>query len=80
MTINLSPEDQEKVEALIASGRFTSIAEALHAGLERLEWELRWSAEIQACIDAGVEAAAQNDFVDNAELDSLFSSYERKSA
>jgi putative addiction module CopG family antidote len=37
MSITLTPEDQKKAEALVASGRFSSVSEALHAGLEAIE-------------------------------------------
>jgi Arc/MetJ-type ribon-helix-helix transcriptional regulator len=80
MTVDLSPEDQQKAEALVASGRFASVAEALHAGLSALEWEVQWSADVQASIDEGVVAALRNDFVDDTEVDALFASHQRKSA
>ena len=80
MTIDLSPEDQQKAEALVASGRFASISEALHASLIQLEWELKWTADMQVYIDAGLLAASREDFADETEVDALFASYQRKSA
>lgn len=41
-SITLSPEDQKKAEALVASGRFESIHDAVHAGLDALNEDADW--------------------------------------
>ena len=59
MTIDLSPEDQQRAEALVASGRFSSISDALHAGLEAIQdaimEEDEWKEYAQDRIAAGME-------------------------
>jgi putative addiction module CopG family antidote len=55
MPIDLSPEDQQKAEALVASGRFTSVSEALHAGLEAIQEEEEWQDYARDRIAAGLE-------------------------
>ena len=52
---DLSPEDQQKAEALVASGRFTSVSEALHAGLEAIHEEEEWQDYARDRIAAGLE-------------------------
>ncbi|HEY4356283.1 MAG TPA: hypothetical protein VGN16_11085 [Acidobacteriaceae bacterium] len=83
MNIKLSSEDQAKAEALVAAGRFESVTDALHAGLEALEWEEKmfpWTPELQHAIDRGVTAMAQNDFASEADMDALFERHSLKSA
>jgi putative addiction module CopG family antidote len=55
MSITLSPEDQQKAEALVASGRFNSISEALHAGLEAIKEDAEWQEYASDRIAAGLE-------------------------
>jgi Arc/MetJ-type ribon-helix-helix transcriptional regulator len=53
MSIDLNPEDQQKAEALVASGRFDTVADALHAGLEALKEDADWQAYASDRIEAG---------------------------
>jgi putative addiction module CopG family antidote len=55
MGITLSPEDQQKAEALVASGRFSSISDALHAGLEAIDEDPEWKEYASDRIAAGLE-------------------------
>jgi Arc/MetJ-type ribon-helix-helix transcriptional regulator len=59
MIINLSPEDQQRAEALVASGRFSSIPDALHAGLEAIQLaiveEEEWKDYAKDRIAAGMD-------------------------
>ena len=55
MTIDLSPEDQQQAEVLVASGRFSSISEALHAGLQAIHEEEEWQDYARDRIAAGLE-------------------------
>ncbi len=54
MSISLSPEDQKIVEALVASGRFNSADDALHAGLEALEEDKDWQRYASDRISVGL--------------------------
>ncbi len=54
MYITLSPDDQERVETLVASGRFSSIDEALHAGLEAIHEDRDWQDYASDRISAGL--------------------------
>jgi antitoxin ParD1/3/4 len=54
MSIDLSPEDQKKVADLVASGRFDSAKDALHAGLEAIEEDPEWQAYARDRIEAGL--------------------------
>jgi putative addiction module CopG family antidote len=55
MSITLSPEDQKKAEDLVASGRFSSINDALHAGLDALDEDPDWQEYASDRITAGLE-------------------------
>lgn len=55
MSITLTPEDQQKVEALVASGRFSTISDALHAGLEAIEEDAEWQDYARDRISAGLD-------------------------
>jgi putative addiction module CopG family antidote len=55
MSITLSPEDQKKAEDLVASGRFSNINDALHAGLEAIEEDPDWQEYARDRITAGLE-------------------------
>ncbi len=80
MEIQLTPEDQQLVDGLVAQGRFGSPAEVISASLTLMQSEAEWKKYAQARIDEGVAAAEQNDFASDAEVDALFAKYQRKSA
>jgi putative addiction module CopG family antidote len=57
MTIELHPEDQKLLQDMIASGRFQSASDAVHAALAALE-ELEdenWKSYASERIEAGLE-------------------------
>lgn len=83
MTVELSTEDQAKAEALVASGRYCSIADALHAGLEALSVEeivFPWTPELQDAIDQGAAAMTKHGFANESDVDALFERYTPESA
>jgi len=53
MSIDLTPEDQQAAEALVASGRFASIADAVHAGLQAVQEDSEWPSYANDRIEAG---------------------------
>ncbi len=56
MTVDLSPEDDQRAQALLASGRFASISDALHAGLKAIQDEEdEWNDYARDRIEAGLE-------------------------
>ncbi len=54
MSITLSPEDQQKAEALVASGRFSSIDDAIRAGLDALHEDADCQDYARNRIEAGL--------------------------
>ncbi len=54
MSITLSPEDEQKAEALVDSGRFASIHDAIRAGLDALHEDTDWQEYAKDRIDAGL--------------------------
>lgn len=54
MSVDLKPEDQKMAEALVASGRFDSVPDALHAGLEAIHEEDEWKEYARDRIAAGL--------------------------
>lgn len=54
MSLKLSSEDQNRAEKLIDSGRFSSIEELLHAGLQALDDDEVWRQYAQARIERGI--------------------------
>lgn len=59
MTIDLSPEDQQRAEALVASGQFSSVEAAVHAGLDAIHNEFQeeqtWNEYASERIAAGLD-------------------------
>lgn len=59
MTVEISPEDHQAAERLVASGRFPSVSAALHAGLEAvhqdIEEEAEWIDYVRERIAIGLE-------------------------
>ena len=83
MSIELSEEGLKSARILVSRGRFSSIEDAVAAGLETLlaeEAPLPWSPELQRAVDAGVSAVRASDFANAAEVDLLFASVQQKSA
>jgi Arc/MetJ-type ribon-helix-helix transcriptional regulator len=80
MTIELKPEQEQLIGRLIENGRFSTAEEAITAGLDIIQAEEEWKTYAQRRIDAGVNAAAQDDFASEQAVDELFSRFERKSA
>jgi predicted transcriptional regulator len=52
--MTLNPEDQQKAEALVTSGRFDSIRDAVHAGLDALHEDEECQVYAQYRIAAGL--------------------------
>jgi len=55
MDIDLSPEDQRRIDKLISSGRFTDASDAIHAGIEALEDDEAWRQYARERIARGLE-------------------------
>jgi putative addiction module CopG family antidote len=80
MEIDLTTEDQQIIDGLLAQGRFASASEVIAASLTFMQAEAEWKKYAQQRIDAGVEAAERGDFASESDVDSLFAGYQRKSA
>ena len=55
MEIKLSPEDQLRIDKLVAAGRFSDVSDAVHAGLEALEDDEAWRQYARERIARGIE-------------------------
>jgi putative addiction module CopG family antidote len=55
MDIHLSPEDQRRIDELVAAGRFTDVSDAVHAGIEALEEDESWRKYAQERIEHGLD-------------------------
>jgi len=55
MDIDLSPEDQRRIDKLVATGRFTDVTDAVHAGIEALEEDETWRQYARERIARGIE-------------------------
>ncbi len=80
MTIELTAEDKVRAERLVASGRFSSIAEVVHASIAVVEEEERWKAQAREKIQAGVDAIDRGDIVEQQEVEETLKSFMRKTA
>jgi len=78
MSITLSPEDQKKAEDLVASGRFSSINDALHAGLEAIEEDPEWQEYARDRIAAGLEDIKAGRTVPAEEVLAKLRTYDQK--
>jgi putative addiction module CopG family antidote len=54
MGVELEGENLKIAEALVASGRFESVSEAVHAGLEAIHEEEEWKDYARDRIEAGL--------------------------
>jgi antitoxin ParD1/3/4 len=54
MSIDLSSDDRKKLNDLVASGRFDSETDALHAGLEAIHEDPDWQDYARDRIDSGL--------------------------
>ncbi len=79
MSITLSPEDQKKAEDLVASGRFNSISDALHAGLEAIEEDSEWQEYARDRIAAGLEDIEAGRTVPAEEVLAMLLTYNQQS-
>lgn len=79
MSITLSPEDQKKVEDLVASGRFNSISDGLHAGLEAIEEDSEWQEYARDRIAAGLEDIEAGRTVPAEEVLAMLLTYNQQS-
>ena len=68
MTVELKSEDQQKAEAMVSSGRFASVEEVLHAGLQRLEREEQYKDLVKTKIAKGLEDVAAGRTVSREEF------------
>ena len=68
MTVELKSEDQQKAEAMVSSGRFASVEEVLHAGLQRLEREEQYKDLVITKIAKGLEDVAAGRTVSREEF------------
>jgi len=68
MTVELKSEDQQKAEAMVSSGRFASVEEVLHAGLQRLEREEQYKDLVKTKIAKGLEDIAAGRTVSREEF------------
>jgi putative addiction module CopG family antidote len=55
MSITLSPEDQKKAEDLVASGRFPTVDDVVHAAIDALDEDADWQEYASDRISAGLE-------------------------
>jgi antitoxin ParD1/3/4 len=55
MNVRLTPEQEELVERLVLEGRYPTVSEAIHAGLQLLERELAWKADARMKIQEGLD-------------------------
>jgi Arc/MetJ-type ribon-helix-helix transcriptional regulator len=80
MSITLNPEDQKKAEDLVASGRFSSINDALHAGLEAIEEDSEWQRYASDRIAAGLDDIAAGRTLPAEEVLTMLHTYNQKKA
>lgn len=80
MTIDLSPEDQKHAEALVASGRFASIEEAIHAGLQAVDEPEEWKDYARDRIDAGLADIEAGRTKSAEEILAMLDSYSQRKA
>jgi Arc/MetJ-type ribon-helix-helix transcriptional regulator len=77
-SVELSAEDQEKVKAMVASGRFGSEAEALYAAFEALDEDDEWKEYAQDRIAAGLEDIEAGRVRPAEEVPAMLRSYHQK--
>ena len=68
MTVELKPEDQQKAEALVSSGRFASVEEVLHTAVQNLDREEQYKNLVKTKIAKGLEDVAAGRTVSREEF------------
>jgi antitoxin ParD1/3/4 len=61
MSIQLPPDEQQAAEALVATGRFTSIEEVITEGVRRLAM----TEELRSKVQIGIDQADRGEMVDH---------------
>ncbi len=73
MALALTPETEQRIGALVESGRYASVQEVLEQALERLEEDVLFAAwkpaELQVAVQEGLDSAQRGEFVNAEELE-----------
>jgi putative addiction module CopG family antidote len=78
MSVELEEEDLKIAEALVASGRFDSVSQAVHAGLEAIHEE--WKDYARDRIEAGLADIEAGRTKPLDEVLAMLNSYNQKQA
>ncbi|MHA3915825.1 type II toxin-antitoxin system ParD family antitoxin [Halovulum sp. GXIMD14793] len=73
----LTENQDELVQALIASGRYQNASEAMRAGLRLLEREETQLAEIQTALQQGLQQAQTGDLAEGSGSDAIRRAFDR---
>jgi antitoxin ParD1/3/4 len=80
MSVELEEEDLKIAEALVASGRFDSVSQAVHAGLEAIHEEEEWKDYARDRIEAGLADIEAGRTKPLDEVLAMLNSYNQKQA
>ncbi len=81
MTIQLSAEEQQAMEKVVANGQFTSVDEAVHAAIQNLSDEYaEWLVYAKRQIEQGLDDIAHGRLVDGDQVMKRLRERARKTA